>query len=156
MNDIKWDKEHKLEHPSNGTLVFGYLPELKVVRGPTFSSGPIYLKYGVHYGPGRGFGFVHLWKAHFKHLENHDDALVEVRRHVAEHLGGPVVLFHERESRVQAVRFRVGSLILEAYQRPEPHFSVVSGGYMQEGKGTRVARIDPSRVSTLPTNEKAP
>ena len=156
MEQVVWHKDLKLEHPTNGTVVFGYLDEIRVHRGPTFEPGPIHLKYGDHYGPSHGFGFMHLWKAHFPAVADHDEAMVEVRDFVAKSLEGPVTLYFERMPKVQAIRFNVGSLILQAYGSPAPHYSVVSGGYTQRGIGTKAGRVDPSRVSTLPANEKAP
>lgn len=150
MNQAVLDKDVRLQHPSNGSEVFGLLPEILVHRGPRFAAGPIYLKYGVHHGPNHGFGFQHLWKAHFQLTLDHDEALLEIRQHVADCLSGPVTVFYQAEPRIETVRFKVGNLILEQFNRPEPHYSVVSGGYIRGGKGSQVGRINPQQTKKAP------
>jgi hypothetical protein len=145
-----WHKEVRLQHPTNGSEVFGILPEILVHRGPRFPAGPVYLKYGAHRGPSRGFGFEHLWKAHFHHIGDHDVALLAVRKHVAECLAGPVTVFYQMEPRLETARFRVGNVILEHISRPESHYSVVSGGYCRDGKGIQVGRVSPQRTKKAP------
>lgn len=45
------------------TPVFGVFPEIRH-RHYHFPKGNIYLKYGVHYRQGNGWGLNHIWEAH--------------------------------------------------------------------------------------------
>ncbi|HHA2740072.1 TPA: hypothetical protein ACOFBV_001267 [Stenotrophomonas maltophilia] len=156
MEKVVWHKETRLEHPSNGTPVFGHMHEIKVPRGPTFSAAPIVLKYGEHFLNGSGFGFEHVWKAHFASITDHDEALTHIRNHVAACLNGVCTVFYERQGRLETARFKVGNLILQAYSRPDSHYSVVSGGYIRSGKGTLAHRFNPATPPPVIQNEKGP
>ncbi|MEB1723070.1 hypothetical protein VDR40_21485, partial [Xanthomonas campestris pv. campestris] len=80
---IEWTREQRLLHPSNGTDVYGLVPELNFKSGPPFPAGAIYLKYGEHRGKHRGFGFQHIWREHCAHIASHDEAMSFVCKMVA-------------------------------------------------------------------------
>lgn len=148
MKHAVWKRDFKLAHPTNGSDIYGHLPEIRVHRGPVFKPGPIHLKYGEHFGKNRGFGFQHLWKAHFPSVEDHQEALMLVCNRVADCLTGIITVFYERPDTLETARFRVGNLILQSYNSSGHHYSVVSGGYARVAHGTQIARINP--------NEKGP
>lgn len=58
-------KNTTIDNPLTGTPVFGYFPEI-ATPSIFFESGPIYLRYGEHFGPNRGYGLVHIWREHFR------------------------------------------------------------------------------------------
>lgn len=57
-------KNSTLDNPLTGTPLFGHFPAISRPQ-VSFEPGPIYLRYGEHFGPNRGYGLVHIWKEHF-------------------------------------------------------------------------------------------
>lgn len=62
-----------INNPLTGTASFGTFPAISV-QGVEFEAGPIYLRYGEHSGPNRGWGLEHIWQAHFASQATADDA----------------------------------------------------------------------------------
>jgi hypothetical protein len=62
-----------INNPITGTPVFGMFPELSV-SGVEFAAGPIYLRFGAHFGANRGWGFEHIWQGHFASCLTFHDA----------------------------------------------------------------------------------
>jgi hypothetical protein len=58
-------KNTTIDNPLTGTPLFGFFPEITNPR-ISFESGPIYLRYGEHFGANRGYGLVHIWQEHFR------------------------------------------------------------------------------------------
>lgn len=55
-----------INNPATGLAKFGNFPEIKERDGKIlFSSGDIYLRYGIHTSSHRGFGFAHIWQERF-------------------------------------------------------------------------------------------
>jgi hypothetical protein len=53
-----------INHPRTGQPLFGTFPSIST-QHVTFAGGPIYLRYGRHFGAKQGFGFEHIWQARF-------------------------------------------------------------------------------------------
>jgi hypothetical protein len=53
-----------INHPRTGQPLFGTFPSINTQHA-VFAGGPIYLRYGRHFGPNQGFGFEHIWQARF-------------------------------------------------------------------------------------------
>lgn len=68
---IKPGPNKEMVNPLTESLDWGYFPKIDRPDAP-FEAGPIRLRYGVHYGPNRGYGLEHIWAAHF---QNADPAL---------------------------------------------------------------------------------
>lgn len=64
-------------NPATGLPGFGSFPAINTQR-VIFSGGPIYLRYGVHSGPSRGWGFEHIWQARFPNCPDQQSAIPEV------------------------------------------------------------------------------
>lgn len=62
-----------INNPLTGTASFGTFPAISV-QGAEFEAGPIFLRYGEHVGPNRGWGLEHIWQAHFASTLTADDA----------------------------------------------------------------------------------
>lgn len=60
----KPSKATSINNPLSGTAIFGTFPAIST-QGVEFEEGPIYLRYGEHFGPKRGWGLEHIWQAHF-------------------------------------------------------------------------------------------
>lgn len=61
------NKNAPVDHPVNGGLSFGYIPEINH-RGEVIPGGEIHLRVGRHHGPNRGFGINHIWLEHANEL----------------------------------------------------------------------------------------
>jgi hypothetical protein len=53
-----------INNPRTGQPLFGMFPSINT-QHVTFVGGPIYLRYGRHFGTNQGFGFEHIWQARF-------------------------------------------------------------------------------------------
>lgn len=135
--------EDILTNPVTGTNVFGLVPEISVRGGPTFPAGPIHLKYGLHRGPHKGFGFQHIWKQHFREHASHEAALPAVIEFIQKALPASAPLFYEYGNRLEVFRIYTGRVIIELYDRSvQPHYSVVSAGYRpKSAAGARVGAL---------------
>ena len=60
----KPSKSSLIINPATGLSSFGTFPAINS-QGAIFLGGPIFLRYGEHYGMGRGWGFEHIWQARF-------------------------------------------------------------------------------------------
>lgn len=60
----KPSKSSPVINPTTGLPSFGTFPAINS-QGAVFAGGPIYLRYGEHYGTSRGWGFEHIWQARF-------------------------------------------------------------------------------------------
>lgn len=53
-----------INNPVSGQPSFGVFPAINTPQ-VSFVGGPIYLRYGKHWGPKSGYGLEHIWKARF-------------------------------------------------------------------------------------------
>lgn len=72
-------KNQTIDNPLTGTPLFGHFPEIASPR-ISFEPGPIYLRYGEHFGPNRGYGLVHIWQEHFRSAPSAMEALPDAAR----------------------------------------------------------------------------
>ena len=63
-----------INNPATGTAIFGQFPEIKD-KTVEFEAGPIYLRYGAHWGDGSGYGFEHIWQARFRRALTSEEAM---------------------------------------------------------------------------------
>lgn len=67
----------RIINPATGSDSFGVFPE--IARPEVyFSGGPIYLRYGRHHGPQRGWGLEHIWQARFPLCKDISEAKILV------------------------------------------------------------------------------
>jgi len=64
-------------NPATGLPSFGTFPAINT-QGVTFDGGPIYLRYGRHEGPNKGWGFEHIWLARFPQCQDQQLATQQV------------------------------------------------------------------------------
>ena len=110
------------------------MPSLKLRGRALFPPGTIQLRYGAHYGPNHGFGFLHIWREHFNHIRDHDEAMRKVKASIANILKAGTAIRHDTNAtatRVFVVRIGAGIVVVE-HLRDEGFpaiYSVVTGGY---------------------------
>src|SRR6478672_10097798 len=126
-----WTSEQNLICPIGRTEVFARVPAMKVRGGISFPAGDVHLRYGSHFGYNSGFGFQHIWREHFHHIKDHDEALEAVRRNIAKVLRPATQIFYEadRGQRASVHRLHVGIAIIGLRAAPTPHYSVITGGF---------------------------
>ncbi|MBO9778116.1 hypothetical protein J7379_20890 [Xanthomonas phaseoli pv. dieffenbachiae] len=140
---IEWTREQRLLHPSNGTDVYGLVPQLNFKSGPPFPAGAIHLKYGEHRGKHRGFGFQHIWREHCAHIVSHDEAMAFVCEMVAKALRPNTAIYYEFGERLEVFSLRAGQVIIELARTSVPEtYSVVTAGYKPTyAKGSQVGAL---------------
>lgn len=137
-----WNRNDPLVNPASDEHLFGWVPQLKIHRGPTFPAGGVVLRYGEHRGPHSGFGFQHIWRQHFFRIEDHDEAMERICDHVAKSLAPRTALHYETGARLEAFRLITGSTVLQLLDGDQPVYSVVTSGYFpRNGKGPRVGAL---------------
>jgi hypothetical protein len=149
-----WDQDMCLVCPSTSTTVFAQVPQMTPRDGPDFPAGPIHLRYGVHLGPNRGFGFQHIWAEHFAHIEDHDLAMAAVIKSIAAVLLPETDIFYaqpkpvkpgrkKQNDRATVFRLSTGLVIVELRPDTPPHYSVVTGGYnnLTQKKGSLIGAL---------------
>lgn len=120
----------RIKHPTNGSDCFGYIPEI-----PSLGTerAPIYLLEGFHIGGGagrgRGFGVIHIEKAHAKELANSKCA--SVAEYVAQNVCSGVPICSEggytSRERVLAMRTKRAIVVMEYRQdRGGAYWSVIT------------------------------
>ena len=113
-NPRRRHREERLLCPVRGTEAFARVPEIRDRNGAiVLPGGEVFLRYGQHLGPHRGFGFMHIWKEHEVSIEDHDAALDVVRHEVARVLRPGTGVHYEGGDRVVCFRPRSGVAVLE-------------------------------------------
>lgn len=116
MSELLKLKENTLVAHPGGGFSFGTIPDMPNFKLP---GGEIYLRVGVHRGPNKGFGVLHVWEAHQKDLLKHGCESVDG---VAAHLSKMIVSgaqiyceFKEQRggNRIAVLKMSMGTLILE-------------------------------------------
>lgn len=133
----QWIAEESLLCPVSNTVVYGKIPQLSYRGSVIFPAGDIYFKYGIHYGPGSGFGFQHVWKEHYPHVKDHDDAMERACRMIAKVFRPNAQVFYDplhpanirAASRVTAFRLHVGNVVIALRDEDTPFYSIVTGGF---------------------------
>lgn len=139
---MTYSEEDKLPNLVTGLFEFGHVTEIKIRRGPVFPAGPIYLKYGVHLGQHRGFGFQHIWKQHCPGEVVQSIAMQKVCALVQAALPPGAPVFYEIGRKLEVYRIQTGRVILELFNSDTPHYSVVSAGYRpNSAAGSRVGML---------------
>jgi len=73
---------HRIRHPTTDTETFGTFPRIHTKRY-VFPEAPIFLLFGEHRGPHRGYGFRHIHAQRFPDIEQIVDAIQHVAQLVA-------------------------------------------------------------------------
>ena len=137
-------RDERLLCPVGGTEVFGRVPEIRQRNGTLLlPGGEIFLRYGHHLGPHRGFGFVHIWKEHVSEVGDHEAAVDVVRDTVARALRPGTGIHYENGDRVVCFRPHAGVAVLELRQHDRHiHYSVVTSGFNPpKAKGPRIGAL---------------
>jgi hypothetical protein len=127
-------------NPIDKTEIFGVVPALKLTsknKGVIHTQeAPIYLTEGKHRGAHFGFGVAHIWAEHSPEIIEDGFADIGlVPDYVQRILTYPSVIYFEDrkipKTRVNAVRIRTGTVILEYFQPiinkvVTPHWSVIT------------------------------
>lgn len=112
-----YHKNKTILNPNTGTTVFGVVPEVLNSRYH-FPEGDIFLRYGEHRGPNRGWGLRHLWVEHEKQLglmgyESEEDSA----RYVADILQPGAKIYCEfaslRNEKMAVLQSTLGTVIIE-------------------------------------------
>lgn len=130
---------------SQNNLVYGSIPEIKF-RDDYFVSGDIFLRYGEHRGPNKGFGVVHIWAEHEKELKqigyNTED---DVPRFVMDIIKPRSRIFCEFNSmrgnhRLAILKSKLGIVYVELKQNSqnEQFYSVVTAFPKGKARGTEI------------------
>jgi hypothetical protein len=140
------NKNEYVVNPVSQTPSFGTFPRIDS-KGIVFLEGEIYLKYGEHRGPNRGFGMEHIWAEHQDSLiSNGYTDQMDVARYVSDIIKPNASIHSEfaemRNKRVQIVKSAVGMVILEerldGYNTPI--YSVVTA-YLGKAQGPKIGAL---------------
>lgn len=93
-------------NPATGTPVFGIFPCIELPE-VTFRGGPIYLRFGKHLGPNRGWGLEHIWLSRFPRVLDLATAKPLVTSLVCGILKPGAAIHYEAELGARAVRSSV-------------------------------------------------
>ena len=135
-----------LLHPTNGTFIFGEVPEMNS-RGIILKAGGIILTAGRHIGPNRGFGAAHIWIEHEREMAKlglTNSAQVPEFVAMIIQVGTPLFFGGDsmRSPRLMAVRAATGMAILEFRERRmDPVWSVVTVYAGTKTHGSRVGTV---------------
>lgn len=135
----------RIPHPTNGTYVYGYVPEKKS-KSFIIPAGPVLLKRGrdTTYG---GFGARHIWGRHERELRQRGcKEAADVPLFVASIVcpGSQIHCEFEEMTRlkVTVVRDRLGSVVLQYNEDAQmPHYSVVTAFTNPRRRGSHVGQI---------------
>lgn len=137
-----------LDNPKTGTPIFGFFPEIKASR-VSFEEGPIYLRYGVHHGPNRGFGLVHIWEEHLKREVSAMAALPRAADLILAILQKQATIHYEYEmgkaaDRTAVLKSNSGMVILERRQDGlnNVYYSIVTAFPGKKAHGQLIGKIE--------------
>ncbi|HPN78350.1 hypothetical protein, partial [Dokdonella sp.] len=144
-----WLETENLLCPGKNSEVFATFPAMNSRSGILFPAGNVYLRYGIHYGPGAGFGFQHIWKGHFPNTTEHDEAMELVCRSVARTLVAEAKILYddkapaERQHRLTVRRLMIGLVVVELREFVDsgPFYSVVTSGFPGKEKGSVIGAL---------------
>ena len=147
-NDPKSRPSIWVQHPANGTNVFGTLPPIIHAGRTVFSGGEIVLKYGKHVGnehQSKGFyGFLHIWARRFSWIDKHEDAMTAVCNFVAGIVRPGSEIYWDVDDRVAIFSNINGEVIVEE-KNPDGgplHYSIVTAiGHPVKAKGSRMGAL---------------
>lgn len=135
MTSIK----NKLLHNSFGDEVFANFPNLSK-HG--FPAGTIKLKHGEHKGIHSGFGFHHIWKEHFSHIDNETAAQTYIieRLQIKLKFG---MIYHEHGKRNIIFKPKEGVVILQlTYDGTgNPFYNVITCFSQGNPHGIRIGQL---------------
>lgn len=125
-----WHLEQRLDHPTNGSKIYGTLPPVIHAGQTLFVGGDIVLRYGKHTGgpfSPNGFGFQHIWARRFSGIADHDSAMVAVTEFVASIIRPGTQIYWETGARTALFCGINGEAIVEERGPPDaPFYSVVT------------------------------
>jgi len=140
------NKNKYVVNPVSLTPSFGTFPAINS-RGVVFFEGEIYLKYGEHSGPNRGFGLEHIWAEHESYLiANGYPNKVDVAQYIADIIKPKASIHSEfaelRNRRVQIIKSSVGMAVLEERLDGSnvPIYSVITA-YLGKAQGPKIGAL---------------
>lgn len=136
-----------INNPSTGLPLFGMYPAIALPE-VTFSGGPIYLRYGKHIGPNRGWGLEHIWKARFPNEPDYLTATPKVADLITSILVQGASIHYEYglgsgAQRSSVFRNSTGVVIVEERQggRNEIFYSIVTAIPCKNVNGPKIGAI---------------
>lgn len=151
MNSTSYKINDTINNPKTGTPIFGIFPHITHQRS-TFSEGPIYLRYGRHTGPHRGFGLVHIFEEHKREIERQtsiqlfsiQDAIEVIPMYINSILVKDAAIHSEFDLRMRCtiVKTKNGLVLLEPFKDGEDntYYSIVTA-YKGQAKGPRIGAL---------------
>lgn len=137
-----------LDNPRTGTPIFGFFPDIKASK-VSFEAGPIYLRYGIHLGPNRGFGLVHIWEEHLKKEESPMAALPRATDLILAILQRQATIHYEyglgkATDRTAVLKSNSGMVILERRQDGlnNVFYSIVTAFPSKKAYGQLIGKIE--------------
>lgn len=141
-------------NPKTDTYIFGVVPEIKH-RSHYFHEGNIYLRFGKHFGPNRGFGIEHIWVQHEHELiqagysiEKYKTPINAVANYVSDIIYTGSGLYCEFASirgdhRITVVRSSKGLAIIEPFSnsRNESHYRIITAYRSKKAQGTKIGTL---------------
>ncbi|WP_312771245.1 hypothetical protein [Pseudoxanthomonas mexicana] len=142
-----WADNDLLVSPQTKSTVFGNVSALRLGRDQIIApAAPVYLRCGAHFGPNWGFGFRHIWKEHFSHVPERDEAAHQISAFVAQLLKKTTPVHYDQDSQEEgrtkatALRVLVGLAVIE-YLPAEALWSVVTAYRGRNTKGPAVGSL---------------
>lgn len=148
---VNYKKNDTINNPRTGTPVFGMFPNI-VYQNTELEAGPIYLRYGQHLGPHRGFGLCHIWHEHKKEIQQAtksplltvEEAVEVIPEYIAGLLirGAPIHSEFDQKARCMVVRIRKGIVLLEPHKdgQAETFYSIITA-YGGQAQGPRIGAL---------------
>ncbi len=142
-------KHNRVQHPTNGTEVFGRVPEIDS-NGIYLPSGDIHLLNGEHYGPNRGFGVEHIIAEHDSQISRAFPSLagMEAKDRVVAYVAkillrrAPIFVEADRPDRPVVIHTTAGGVVLERRGKPEnAWYSVVSAYNKKSRRGQMMGSL---------------
>lgn len=135
-----------IPRPTQFLQVVGTFPELEI-NHETWLSGPIELYYGEHRHDGGGYGFQHIWKDHFKAINDEAAALSKVLVFLQNILvpGAPIYYEHalgRLGQRAVVLKAQNGMVVLERrIKAGADTYSVVTAYLRRDPTGYKVGAL---------------
>ena len=140
-------KGQSINNPATGLPSFGTFPAIALPERP-FDGGQIYLRYGEHRGPNRGWGLEHIWKARFPKELTSADAEPLVTDMLTKILAAGAEIHYAFElgnagNRVAVIKRPHGTVIVEERHdgRGVAFYSIVTAIESTKTNGSKIGAI---------------
>lgn len=147
INGNRLPRNAPIVNPVTGLPIFGVFPSIdqKEVK---FEGGPIYLRYGQHFGYNRGWGFEHIWQARYPGICLFDEAMPVVTGLVTKILVGGASIHYEyglgsSDRRSTVFRSSAGVVIVEERVdgQNKAFYSIVTAYPSKKVNGPKIGAI---------------